>query len=75
MKVFLLLTMITFIDGKVSHREEAFVFELNNKATLSHCETYIAPAMNKTVRVDDGIDFEVQASCYLGESRDGNPKK
>jgi len=62
--------MITLIDGQVSHREEGFLYELNDDTTLEYCEKNIAPYFMKKVNIDDGIDFKIEAECYEGDSRE-----
>ncbi len=70
MKTFLLLSMLTFIDGELSHREEAFVYELNDDATLEYCEKHIAPYFVKKIKVQDGVEIKIESECYEGETRE-----
>ena len=67
MNVFLMITLLTFIDGNVSYREEAVVLQLNDTATLEYCQEHIAPYHERTIQVDERIVYKEIAECYKQE--------
>ncbi len=65
MKVILLITMITIVDGKPLHFEEVLSFMMNSKVTLDFCNTYIAPSFTRLITVEEGFESKSTADCYI----------